>query len=80
VLGRIFYGNVSKLKFPAYNCSELVPMSTTTILITKEIFQKYQKFVLDKFVSGKTVIKWCPHPGCEHAVQVPVNNARGIKA
>ena len=71
---KINTGNVSKLKCPAYDCSELVPMSIIKTLIPEEIYQKYQKFGLDKFVTGKTDIKWCPHPGCERAVQVPVNN------
>ncbi|XP_065905097.1 ankyrin repeat and IBR domain-containing protein 1-like [Dysidea avara] len=71
---KINTGNVSKLKCPAYDCSELVPISVIKALIPEEIFQKYQKFGLDKFVTGKTDIKWCPHPGCERAVQIPVNN------
>jgi len=68
---KINSGNVSKLKCPAYDCSELVPMSVIKTLIPEEIYQKYQKFGLDKFVTGMTDIKWCPHPGCERAVQVP---------
>ena len=71
---KINTGNVSKLKCPAYDCSELVPMSMIKTLVPEEIYQKYQKFGLEKFVIGKTDIKWCPHPGCERAVQVPVNN------
>ncbi|XP_065905673.1 ankyrin repeat and IBR domain-containing protein 1-like [Dysidea avara] len=71
---KINTGNVSKLKCPAYDCSELMPMSIIKTLIPEEIYQKYQKFGLDKFVTGKTDIKWCPHPGCERAVQVLVNN------
>jgi len=71
---KINTGNVSKLKCPAYDCSELVPMSVIKTLIPEEIYQKYQKFGLDKFVTGKTDIKWCPHPGCERAVRVPANN------
>ena len=67
-------GNVSKLKCPAYDCSELVPTSVIVTLLPEEIYQKYQKFGIEKFVTGKTDIKWCPHPGCERAVQIPVNN------
>ena len=72
---KINTGNVSKLKCPAYDCSELVPMSVIQTLIPEEIYQKYQKFGLDKFVTGKSDIKWCPHPGCERAVHVPANPA-----
>ena len=71
---KINTGNVSKLKCPAYDCSELVPMSVIQSLIPEEIFQKYQKFGLDKFVNSKSDIKWCPHPGCGRAVQVPVSS------
>jgi len=76
--------NVSKLKCPAYDCSELIPMSIIKTIISEELYQKYQRFGLDKFVTGKTDIKWCPHPGCERAVQVHVpkkpaetNNSQG---
>jgi len=71
---KINSGNVSKLKCPAYDCLELVPMSVIKMIVPEEIYEKYQKFGLEKFVSGKTDIKWCPHPGCERAVQVPANN------
>jgi len=75
--------NVSKLKCPAYDCSELIPMSIIKTIIPEELYQKYQRFGLDKFVTGKADIKWCPYPGCERAVQVPlkkpgeINNAQG---
>jgi len=71
---KINSGNVSKLKCPAYDCLELVPMSVIRTLLPEEMYQKYQKFGIEKFVTGKTDIKWCPYPGCERAVQIPINN------
>ena len=74
---KINSANVSKLKCPSFNCSELVPAPIIMSLVPNEIYQKYLKFGLDNFVTGKSDIKWCPHPGCERAVQVPTDQARG---
>ena len=68
---KINSGNASNLKCPAFNCLELVPLPVIMSLVPEEIYQKYLKFGLDNFVTGKSDIKWCPHPGCECAVQVP---------
>lgn len=67
---KINSGIVSKLKCPAFDCHELVPLLVIKLLVPEEIYQKYLKFGLDNFVTGKSDIKWCPHPGCERAVQV----------
>ena len=74
---KINSGNVNKLKCPAFNCSELVPLPVIVSLVPEEIYQKYLKFGLDNFVTGKSDIKWCPHPGCECAVQVPSDQGQG---
>ena len=74
---KINSGKVSKLICPSFNCSELVPALVIMSLVPDEIYKKYLKFGLDNFVSGKSDIKWCPHPGCERAVQVPTNHGQG---
>ena len=74
---KINSGNVSKLKCPAFDCSELVPLPVIMSLVPEEIYQKYIKFGLDNFVTGKSDIKWCPHPGCERAAQVPSDQGQG---
>ena len=74
---KINSGNVCKLKCPSFNCSELVPAPVIMSLVPDEIYQKYLKFGLDNFVTGKSDIKWCPHPGCERAVQVPTDQGQG---
>ena len=68
---KINSANINKLKCPAFNCSELVPLPVIASLVPEEIYKKYLKFGLDNFVTGKSDIKWCPHPGCERAVWVP---------
>ena len=77
---KINSGNVSKLKCPAFDCSELVPLPVIMSLVPEEIYQKYIKFGLDNFVTGKSDIKWCPHPGCERAAQVPSDQGQGSQA
>ena len=77
---KINSGNVSKLKCPAFNCSELVPLPVIMSFVPEEIYQKYLKFGLDNFVTGKSDFKWCPHPGCERAVQVTSDQGQGNQA
>ena len=74
---KINSGNVCRLKCPSFHCSELVPASVIMSFVPDEIYQKYLKFGLDNFVTGKSDIKWCPHPGCERAVQVPTDQGQG---
>jgi len=77
---KINSGIVNKLKCPAFNCSELVPMVVIMSLVPEEIYQKYLRFGLDNFVTGNSDIKWCPHPGCGRAVHVPADHDQGEQA
>ena len=54
-------------------CRVLVDELTITRLIDDPlVLRKYEYLVAKTFVHGNKLIKWCPAPGCEYAVQFPI--------
>merc|ERR1711871_1175768 len=51
-------------------CPEIVPEGTFKAILDKQMYTKYQKFLIDSYVDINRKIKWCPNPrGCGKAIQ-----------
>eukprot|EP01136_Pigoraptor_vietnamica_P020831 Opistho-1_new@70266 len=73
-------GKGESISCPAHGCNILVDEFTVTSLIQEpRVLQKYQYLIAKAFVQGNKHVKWCPSPGCENAVKVPVIEAKAVK-
>eukprot|EP00808_Paulinella_micropora_P022604 g48515.t1 len=53
-------------------CEELVPTEMFHRFVTDfALLEKYKRWLAESFVEGQQQIKWCPRPGCGHAVEYP---------
>ena len=68
---KISEGRVAQLLCPGADCNQRVPADIVSSLVPKEVDAKYLKFGIDTFVEVSAGLKWCPHPGCSRAVQLP---------
>lgn len=64
---------------PMADCTSIVPEEFYEKLLTPPLFKKYKKFLLRSFVELNKSLKWCPAPGCEHAVSYPKMKTRNIE-
>ena len=76
---KISEGRVAQLLCPGADCDQRVPQDIVSSLISKEVNAKYLKFGIDTFVEASAGLKWCPHPGCSRAVQLPDSAPTGIE-
>lgn len=61
-------------------CDILVDELTMTRLISEpDVLRKYEYVIAKEFVSANKRIKWCPAPGCEHALQLPSAGAIPVR-
>ncbi|VVB11975.1 unnamed protein product [Arabis nemorensis] len=56
------------LKCPEPSCSAAVRLDMVEKLVSEEDKKKFYKYFLRSYVEDNKKMKWCPAPGCEHAV------------
>eukprot|EP00457_Paulinella_chromatophora_P003084 gb/GEZN01003089.1/.p1 GENE.gb/GEZN01003089.1/~~gb/GEZN01003089.1/.p1 ORF type:complete len:532 (+),score=62.37 gb/GEZN01003089.1/:275-1870(+) len=53
-------------------CNEAIPPEMFQKFVTDfGLLEKYNRWLAESFVEGTTQIRWCPSPGCGHAVEYP---------
>eukprot|EP00128_Syssomonas_multiformis_P005032 Colp12_sorted_trinity150504_noHs@20653 len=73
-------GISQNISCPAHGCPILVDeLTVTSILSDPEVLNKYTYLIAREFVSGNKHVKWCPAPGCENAIRVPIIAAAPVK-
>ncbi|CAI8030003.1 E3 ubiquitin-protein ligase arih1 [Geodia barretti] len=62
-------GRSQSIQCPASHCSIVVDEATVLRLLRKpEVRKKYQLLITSSFVQDHPHLRWCPAPGCSHAV------------
>ncbi|CAA7039787.1 unnamed protein product [Microthlaspi erraticum] len=57
------------LKCPQPACTAAVGRDMVERLVCKEDKDKYERYFLRSYVEASKKMKWCPSPGCEHAIE-----------
>ena len=60
----------------AANCKIIVDERTVQLLVTPPVYEKYQQLLLRTYVDDKDVLKWCPSPNCEYAIECKVGQEK----
>ncbi|XP_023905430.1 probable E3 ubiquitin-protein ligase ARI8 [Quercus suber] len=61
------------LRCPDMSCSAVVDRDMVNSLVSEEEKQKYSTYLYRSYVEENKKIKWCPGPGCEHAIEFDDN-------
>lgn len=67
--------SVLNLRCPIPECKARVPYGLLEPLLDTKQKVKYHHYELLSFVETNPYVKWCPSPGCEHAVQCLHNDS-----
>eukprot|EP00051_Salpingoeca_urceolata_P027519 m.481836 g.481836 ORF g.481836 m.481836 type:complete len:517 (-) comp22339_c0_seq1:123-1673(-) len=68
------------IECPELDCPILVDELTVTRLIKDPlVLKKYEYLVAKAFVQGNKHVVWCPSPGCDNAVRLPIVESRPVK-
>ncbi|KAG7013889.1 putative E3 ubiquitin-protein ligase ARI7, partial [Cucurbita argyrosperma subsp. argyrosperma] len=62
------------LRCPDPSCSAVVDQDMINSLVSDEDRKKYARYLLRSYVEDNKKTKWCPAPGCEHAVLFDAGN------
>ena len=61
---KIGSGNVTKIDCPNGDCKELIPPHIVKELVTVEVFERYDKLLLQRTLDSMQDIVYCPRPSC----------------
>ncbi|XP_023004376.1 probable E3 ubiquitin-protein ligase ARI8 isoform X1 [Cucurbita maxima] len=62
------------LRCPVPSCGAVVGEDMVNSLVSNEDREKYDRYLLRSYVEDNKKTKWCPAPGCEHAVLFDAGN------
>lgn len=64
VSSKIKEGNVTKIECPSSDCTELIPPGLVQELVPPELFERYDRLLLQRTLDGMKDIVYCPRPPC----------------
>lgn len=62
-------GEAARIQCPADGCSKIMDARSLDLLVTPDLAGRYQTLLNRTYVEDKDVLKWCPAPDCENAVE-----------
>ncbi|KAK8153559.1 RING finger protein [Phyllosticta citrichinensis] len=65
-------GEAARIKCPGQDCNRIVDSKSLDLLVTEELQDRYQVLLTRTYVDDKEILKWCPAPNCEFAVECHV--------
>mmetsp|Transcript_21929 Transcript_21929/g.40003 ORF Transcript_21929/g.40003 Transcript_21929/m.40003 type:complete len:539 (-) Transcript_21929:2760-4376(-) len=63
---------------PEAGCPLIVGEDLFKTLLPPALYTKYKNYIIRSYVERRSVVKWCPAPGCEYAVEYPKAKSRII--
>ncbi|XP_076914800.1 putative E3 ubiquitin-protein ligase ARI8 [Bidens hawaiensis] len=57
------------LRCPTPSCGAAVGVDMVNMLTSDEDKKKYRRYLLRSFIEDSKKTKWCPAPGCDHAIE-----------
>ncbi|KAJ0981008.1 hypothetical protein J5N97_009263 [Dioscorea zingiberensis] len=57
------------LRCPGPSCGVAVGQDMVNLLATDEDKEKYSRYLLRSYIEDNRKTKWCPAPGCDHAIE-----------
>ncbi|KAI1344410.1 RING-5 [Xylariaceae sp. FL0016] len=65
-------GEAARIQCPAEDCHRIIDSPSLDLLVTSDLTERYQELLNRTFVEDKDVLKWCPAPDCENAVECAI--------
>ncbi|KAK6087090.1 IBR domain-containing protein [Seiridium cupressi] len=65
-------GEAARIQCPSEGCSRIIDARSLDLLVTPELTDRYQELLNRTYVEDKDILKWCPAPDCENAIECAV--------
>jgi len=65
---------VEKIGCPDPKCNKPLRESEVKTIVGEELYNKYEKFILDSVLNQMSDVRWCPKSGCGNAMIGDPNN------
>lgn len=65
-------GEAARIQCPSDGCNLIIDSKSLDILVTPELTERYHTLLNRTYVEDKEVLKWCPAPDCQNAVECGV--------
>jgi ariadne-1 len=65
-------GEAARIQCPADNCHRTLDSRTLDLLVAPELQGRYRELLNRTYVEDNEILKWCPAPNCENAIECPV--------
>ena len=62
---KIKSGDVTKITCPSSSCEEVLLLSVIQDLVTAEVFERFDKLLLQRTLDGMSDVVYCPRPSCQ---------------
>ncbi|KAL2752149.1 hypothetical protein ACRALDRAFT_2044959 [Sodiomyces alcalophilus JCM 7366] len=65
-------GEAARIQCPAEGCGRIIDAKSLDILVTPGLSDRYRELLNRTYVEDKDVLKWCPAPDCQNAIECGV--------
>jgi ariadne-1 len=65
-------GEAARIQCPADGCHRIIDSRSLDLLLTHDLVDRYHELLNRTYVEDKDVLKWCPAPDCQNAVECGV--------
>ena len=65
VMAKIGSGDVIKISCPSGSCEESLPLSLIRELVSPDIFERFDRLLLQRTLDGMMDVVYCPRPTCQ---------------
>jgi ariadne-1 len=65
-------GEAARIECPSEGCSRIIDAHSLDVLVSPELKGRYQELLNRTYVEDKDILKWCPAPDCENAVECSI--------
>lgn len=65
-------GEAARIQCPSEGCSRIIDARSLDLLVTSDLIDRYQQLLNRTYVEDKDVLKWCPAPDCENALECAI--------
>ncbi|KAL2111366.1 hypothetical protein VUR80DRAFT_10212 [Thermomyces stellatus] len=65
-------GEAARIQCPADGCQRIIDSRSLDILVPPALSDRYRELLNRTYVEDKDILKWCPAPDCENAIECGV--------
>lgn len=65
-------GEAARIQCPADGCHRIIDAKSLDLLVTPDLTERYHTLLNRTYVEDKEILKWCPAPDCQNAIECAV--------